>query len=168
MAYADLAEVQRQSTADVRRLSASGDPRERLWAAWTLGLRGPKHHRWLARRSRLDPTPGVRRHLIVILAGLGRHEDLWASADDPDVRVRATALHWLCRICDPNDMVTWDRIMSRFGYDQPSVRAAIIRGLPAKAPSDVLSASRAAATDPSEDVRTAFCDRLADPRWPVS
>lgn len=160
MAYADLADVQRAPTADVLRLLRLGEPQERVWAAWTLGLRD-QGGAWLVERARLDPTPGVRRHLAVMMAGFGRRDDLWRVAEDPHLRVRATALHWLCRLSRPSDVVAWDRLMPRLDWEPPAVRAAILRGLPEQLPPDVDTRWPAALDDPYAEVRSAALDRLA-------
>ena len=161
MTYADLAEVQRQSTPDVLRLLAAGDPRERVWAAWTLGLRGGGAEAWLADRARVDPTPGVRRHLAVMMAGFGRTDSLWSMAKDPHPSVRATALHWLCRLSGQNDVIAWDRIMPRFDQDVAVVRAAILRGLPDRLPLAVDERWPLALEDADVDIRRAALERFS-------
>ena len=161
MVYADFAEVQRQSTAEVRRLAAHGDPSERIWAAWALGLRDRREQRWLAHRALVDPTPGVRRHLAVVLAGFLRRTELWHLTSDRDAQVRATALHWMCRISPPDDMVAWDRIMPRLVTEPGLVRAAIIRGLPLSLPTAVDALWPNSIDDPDPDVRQAVVERIA-------
>src|SRR4051812_16543620 len=55
----------------LRGLLVEGDSRERVWAAWALGLRvGGAFSAEASAQSRLEPDPGVRRHLVVLLAGL--------------------------------------------------------------------------------------------------
>lgn len=160
MRYADHGEVRRQPSTEVRRLLVDGDPRERIWAAWTLGVRDPNAHRELAERACVDPTPGVRRHLAVMMAGFRQADALWTLAHDSDPRVRATALHWLTRLARPHDLSTWDRIMPRYGHDVPIVRAAIIDGLPVDLPPTVDDAWPAALTDPALEVRQAAVNRI--------
>lgn len=160
MVYLDFSQVQQQPTTAVLELAAAGDPRERVWAAWAIGLRAPQAHDWIAERARLDPEPGVRRHLAVMLAGYRRREDLWSLAMDADARVRSTALHWLCRISAVDDVVAWDRIMPRLVSEPAEIRAAIIRGLPRALPSSVERRWPAMLDDPSRDVRAAVLARI--------
>ncbi len=161
MVYTDLSEVQRQPTNLVRRLSVVGDPRERLWAAWTLGLRDVDAQTWLAQRARIDPSPGVRRHLAVMMAGFRRLDVLWALTCDPHPRVRATAIVALCRLSPNHDVVAWDRIMPRLMTDAVEVRCAILRELPADPRPDVERVWPEALGDGSTEVRAAALDRIA-------
>ena len=160
MVYSDLLQIQQLPTYAVRHLGIHGDPRERVWAAWTLGLNDAQAPAWIAERARIDPVPGVRRHLVVMLAGYRRTDELWALSVDPDARVRGTALHWLCRLSPPHDMVAWDRIMPRLVGEPADVRAAIIRGLPAELPDAVQARWPALIEDPSRDVRAAVLARI--------
>lgn len=87
-----------------RVLLESGDPVERVWAAWALGLelgRGAVPH--LLASMGDEPSAGTRRQLLVVLAGLGERQVLRVLAQsDPDEYVRATALQYLVRTT-PND-----------------------------------------------------------------
>lgn len=161
MVYTDLSEVQRQPTDIVRRLSVDGDPRERLWAAWTLGLRSEDAQGWLAQRARIDPSPGVRRHLAVMMAGYRRLDVLWALSCDPHPRVRATAIVALCRLSPTHDVVAWDRIMPRLMTDAVEVRCAILRELPADPAPDGDRVWPEALGDGSAEVRAAALARIA-------
>ena len=101
---------------ELARLSKLGDPAERVWAAWTRGLRmGARFSGDALARLDTEPNSGIRRHLIVMLAGFWA-EMQGASADrrvdtetiksmieamatfDPDDRVRATAWMNLIRV----------------------------------------------------------------------
>lgn len=96
-----------------------------------------------------------------MLAGFLRTDDLWRLTSDRDFQVRATALHWLCRISPPDDIVAWDRIIPKLATEPPSVRAAIIRGLPSVLPDTVDAIWLDAIDDPNPEVRHAVVDRIA-------
>jgi len=74
-----------------------GAPAERVWASWALALAlGRDFIPQAEALTRAEPEPGVRRHLIVILAGAGERAAVRAlAAHDPDPYVRATAHRYL-------------------------------------------------------------------------
>src|SRR5258707_474070 len=86
------------TTAQMKLLH-HGDAAERVWAALgiglTLGASAIPHFRVSLQES---PSPGTRRTLLVVLAGLGEQDVLHTFAqDDPDDYVRATACRYLIR-----------------------------------------------------------------------
>lgn len=81
------------------RLLESGDSPERLWAAWALALRHGQHILpTLGTLSGETLTEGLKRQLLVILAGLGARPLLLTIAtNDPAPAVRATAVAYYIR-----------------------------------------------------------------------
>ena len=93
MPYNSFSDVEQLDPDELKTLLVAGEPPERVWAAWALGLR---HHEAFARELKAtaaeEPHPGVRRHLVVVLAGAGESRSVLTMAvHDPDERVRATA-----------------------------------------------------------------------------
>lgn len=90
------------SLAELRAQRASAEPRVRLWATWALAMRDDASTRARLEDVRGEVDAGVRRHLVVVLAG---HQDTAAletiAALDPDDEVRATALQYLIRLTQP-------------------------------------------------------------------
>jgi hypothetical protein len=95
--YANFEDIRNLQTTELRQLLREGEPVVRAWAGWELGLRiGRAADADLADAARATPTPGVRRLLLVILAGHGERELLDVFAlNDPDGDVRATAAQYL-------------------------------------------------------------------------
>jgi hypothetical protein len=81
------------------KLLESGDSPERLWAAWALALRHGRHIvPTLSTLSDTALTEGLKRQLLVILAGLGARTILATIAtSDPAPAVRATAVAYYIR-----------------------------------------------------------------------
>jgi len=98
MSFDSFDAVRTADDARLRELLRSCDGPERVWAAWALGLLlGGDAVSVLA--EGYQPNPGVRAHLIVVLAGFGQQSALRALAsDDPDPAVRATGCDYLIRI----------------------------------------------------------------------
>jgi hypothetical protein len=101
--YADYGAVQALNDQELETLLRTGDGPERVWAAWSLGLRkGASAVPTLAAAADRAPDPGVRARLAVILAGYGEIETLSVFAtDDPDADVRASACVQLARTSLP-------------------------------------------------------------------
>ncbi len=97
--YESFEDVEVLGVEERRSLLASSDPVERLWAAWSLGLElGRDATPHLVASLKGEPSDGMRRQLLVVLAGLGEHELLRAFAQsDPDEYVRATAIQYFVR-----------------------------------------------------------------------
>ena len=113
-----------------RELLKRGDEVERVWAAWSLGLRfGAQIVPELRDALRRCPFRGTRRHFIVVLAGLGERLFLYDLAmKDPDPFVRTMACRYLARMTRPdNDIarrVLHDRL---FNDPSPDVRVSILQ-----------------------------------------
>ncbi len=118
---------------DLKDLLRRGDPQERVWAAWALGLKlGPLILPELVACTFKSPAPGTRRHLIVVLAGLGETSVLKKLAEeDRDEYVRATACQYLIRTAPyPADEHTQKILLGKMsGGEPPIVREAIAQAL---------------------------------------
>ena len=90
------------SVAELHALRASVEPRVRLWATWALAMRDLASTAARLEDVRDEVDAGVRRHLVVVLAG---RQDTAAletiAALDADDEVRATALQYLIRLTRP-------------------------------------------------------------------
>src|SRR3954470_7172098 len=105
MPYTSFSEVGRLDANELRALLVAGEPPERVWAAWALGL---LHDEAFARDLRAtaaeEPHPGVRRHLVIILPRAGEHTShLTTAGHDRNERVHAPALQSLARLARPGD-----------------------------------------------------------------
>jgi hypothetical protein len=90
------------SLAELHALRASVEPRVRLWATWALATRDDTGTFARLDDVRAEPDAGVRRHLVVVLAGRQDTSSLETIvALDPDDEVRATALQYLIRLTRP-------------------------------------------------------------------
>jgi hypothetical protein len=135
--YDAFREVMDLSTEQASQLLLAGDPVERLWAAWTLGLRrGVAAAGELARALEGEPSPGTRHQIVIMLAGLRHVEALRALAHaEPSPDIRAAACQYLARLVEPSDLVTYDLLMNRMANDEArQVRASILHALRDDAP----------------------------------
>jgi len=90
--------------SEQRALLGASDPRVRVWAAWSLGLRhGNDFAPTVVDLVASEPVSGVRRHLVVMLAGFGELDIVAALARrDDDERVRATATQYVALLAPGN------------------------------------------------------------------
>ncbi|WP_437621660.1 HEAT repeat domain-containing protein [Sorangium sp. So ce1151] len=135
--YASIAS---QPEPTLRELLDHESPQVRLHAAWALGLcKGKELLGDIASRAGLEPSAGVRQHLMIMLAG-GREKAAIATfaALDPDALVRATACQYLARLVEPSDLPFYDVLLDRAEHDpEDDVRCAAIQHLRADAPAAV-------------------------------
>src|SRR6478735_10242066 len=89
----DFETVARLSAQEQQRLLDGGDSPERLWAAWALALQiGRNALPLLSSVEQGEISEGLRRQLLVVLAGLGERRLLETIANiDPTPSVQATA-----------------------------------------------------------------------------
>lgn len=143
MKYPSYESLQGLSDEGVAALATQGDAAERIWAAWTQGIRfGQAYSKTFTAYVDTEPNSGIRRHLIVMLAGFWAEEmaadTTSANAEqpshsckklldalariDPHERVRATAWKHLIHLQDltPNECAD--------GFSDPSqvVRKTIL------------------------------------------
>jgi hypothetical protein len=83
----------------LRALLRNGDGPERVWAAWSLALQNDASFAAeVVSGLPVERDPGVRCHLVVILAGLGEMAALRVLATcDPEPEVRAAAAEYVIR-----------------------------------------------------------------------
>jgi hypothetical protein len=157
-AYGSFQEVARLSETSLRRLLDEGEPVERVWAAWTLGLR--QEAAGLSAAAVAEPDCGVRRHFVVVLAGRGETAALVALAkEDPDGRVRATACQVIAHLA-ARDPTLWPVAERGLADDDAQVREAVLRHLGEDTPISVREIAIPLVADDSRDVRQAVIERL--------
>lgn len=139
MSTQDFTSVRSLSSEDQRGLLRSPDPLERLWAAWALAESlGGSALPEVRSSIELDQDPGVRRHLIVILAGHKETALLRALASfDPDPIVRGTALRYAIRIESPLSAETEELVQALL---DEATSPIVIEALLSEATPDLVSA----------------------------
>jgi len=128
--YENFEAVAQLGSARLRNLLAGGDAQERVWAAWALALElGADSLALLQEAVQASPTPGTRRHLVVVLAGLGERKALSVFAEsDPDPYVRATACQYLMRTWSEDDLQAAELIRQRLLTDSAAdVKETILK-----------------------------------------
>ena len=105
MIYQNYEQVKQLNSSVLETLLSNGDAQERVWAAWEIGLRlGKEALPNISLQAHNAPDAGTRRHMVVVLAGLGHYSVLSTLAThDPDESVRGTTAQYLIRITDQND-----------------------------------------------------------------
>ena len=166
--YTDYREVARLSQDAVVALSRTGDAQERVWAAWALGVRGGQEHRATLRESFVhDPDEGVRRHVLIVLVGLGEQETLRQTvARDGNPYVRATATCLLARQTEPTDAVGYDLLVARSIDLSWVVRYAVADATRGDAPEAVVRAIAGLLFDPDELVGARMRERVESDELP--
>lgn len=125
----DFATVTALSHEEQRRLLEIGDGPERLWSAWAIALHlGRQALPTLRLAERSDVPEGLRRQLLVVLAGMGERELLRTIADaDPAPAVRATASTLYLRTAlDKTSADTLSFALRQLRNAPPEVRRAIL------------------------------------------
>jgi HEAT repeat protein len=144
-------DVRRLDDRALRELLAGDDAVLRVYAIWTLGLRGATE--LVIDHLDDEPSAGVRRHLAIILAGAGATDLLVALArHDPEPGVRTTAAGLVCRLA-AGDRVPWAVALEALDDASAEVRKSVLREL-AGAPIDLVADPvLRALSDPELDVR---------------
>jgi hypothetical protein len=158
MAYKDYQDVARQPLHRRRELLVAGDSPERVWAAWSLALdTGRRAAPWIVDSLKRWPEGGVRRHLVVVLAGLGERGVVRTlAAFDPDDQVRATAWQHFLGTAPSFDPTLAGFVDARLLADpSPAVRERILRSLRPGLGGVTLNRLASLAADAQEAVRRA-------------
>lgn len=124
-------------TGALRGLLASARPEQRVWAMWALALRqhGVPD---LVPRTAVEPDPGVRRTLAVILASHGETDLLVALArHDPAIAVRASAMQLVTRLAAGGQIDC--AVVREAAQREPEIQAAILAALDARAPEPLVA-----------------------------
>lgn len=154
--------------ARVRRQLAEGAAPDRVRAAWDLALRlGGEAIGPLRDQLGREPSPGARRHVVVVLAGLGEREAVRVIAEhDADALVRATASRYVVLTSD-DDETRW--LAGRIATDPTAELAQVALELVGDAPPPHLAhALDGLLTHPSYDVRLALVERYERSGAPAS
>jgi hypothetical protein len=156
--------VARLDTPALRALLHAEAAHVRVWAAWALGLRlGAGARGELVAATRGEPDAGVRRHLLVVLAG-ERETDLLAllAREDPDGYVRAAACQLLGAVMPPGSPLVRAFALERLARDASSaVRLEALRLLgPVRDVDAEVGPVLAGLDDADLEVRTAALDAL--------
>lgn len=103
--YNSFDDVKNLEELQIKRLMKNGDTAEKVWAVWSLAIKkGKSSIPELLDSCEGEPSPGVRRHLIIVLAGMQQTDLLFNLAEfDSDAFVRADALKYLIRIAPHNN-----------------------------------------------------------------
>ena len=131
MPFQSFDEVRQLDEEALHDLLRTGDAIERLWAAWSLALGLGD-----AAPGSLDvdaqPHPGVRAHLVVLLASFGRTDALYTLAErDADAGVRAAACQYLIQIAGTEWVDAYRFLGERLLREpEPEPVARILRYLP--------------------------------------
>jgi len=163
MPYAAYEQVVHLDTDTQRQLLQHGDAVERVWAAWALCVTlGTQSTPDVLVSLHQSLTAGTRRHLLIVLAGLGERSVLRIFAQgDPDDFVRATACQYLIRIGHHTDSSTSQFLRERLLHDpSPIVRQAILGEAPGAFPAVQFEDLTTLARDPDLEVRQAATQRL--------
>lgn len=163
MPYRTYDQVSRLNTDTQRQLLQHGDAVERVWAAWALGVTlGTQSMPDLRISLQESPEPGTRRHLLVVLAGLGEQSVLRIFAqDDPDDYVRATACQYLIRISQSTNISIQQFVRERVLHDSSAiVRLSILGEVPLKSPTLLFDDLTQLIHDPDPEVRQSNTERL--------
>jgi len=162
LGYASFGDVARLDADALRALLVGGEAPERVWAAWALGVR---HDRTFERELRAtaaeEPDAGVRRHLLVVLAGAGEATSVMTLAmHDPDERVRATALQYVARLAPPKHADAHDLLARVLSEGAPALCLGCISGLRSDAPSAVWNAVEDCVASPDPELRWAAYEAI--------
>jgi len=152
------------SPSEQRRLLENGDGPERLWSAWAIALQlGSDAIPLLTEIERSYVPEGLKRQLLVVLAGLGQRNLLVAIAEadpSPSVRATATALY-LRTAASPANFDAVDFAVKQLRAVPPEVRLAVLAEHEAGRAAIPLTEQLALLRDPDPAVRRASLTCLA-------
>lgn len=140
----------------LRRLLTDGDRAERIWAAWALtAILGSQSAPDILASGDLSQSAGVRRQLLVVLAGLGENLIIRTLAEgDPSPVVRASGCQYLMQTWQPGDVESADFLrFCLFADPAAEVRDEILKSPAFDQLELSLEQMVALAHDPAEQVR---------------
>jgi hypothetical protein len=118
----------------LQALLVEGRPEERVWAAWRIALRVGGAMPEIVAHVAGEPSPGVRRALLVILAGHREYDVLVALArHDPAIAVRAHAMQMITALA-AQGAIPMIVVTEGHRAGPTEIRCAILRGVSAGAP----------------------------------
>lgn len=121
----DFAATDTLDDGALRAMLAGAEPGQRVWAAWRIALRRGAAMPEIVAAVRGEPSPGVRRALLAILAGHGELDVLVAlGRHDPADVVRAAAMALVTRIAGQG-AIPIDVVTDAFAAD-PAIRVAVL------------------------------------------
>lgn len=129
MLYQNYEQVKRLDSVVLDEVLKSGDAQERVWAAWEIGLRlGREALPSISLQAHEAPDPGTRRHIVVVLAGLGHYSVLSTLAcHDPDESVRGTTTQYILKTADEYEIEKINLITNLLKEDKsPIVKQSIL------------------------------------------
>jgi hypothetical protein len=150
--FEDLA---RLTTGELRTLLAADHATHRVWAIWALAMRAAQasHLADLIGHVAREPNAGVRRALVVVLAGHGELDLVIAlGRHDPSVEVRAHAMQLATRLAT-GGMIAPAVIRDQLARASPEVRAAMLGAIAAGAPAWLAQLAQDALEDREADVQ---------------
>ena len=178
MRYESFDSLATLSDAELSVLSKHGDPAERVWAAWARGLRmGVQFSNDALARLDTEPNSGIRRHLIVMLAGFWAEQNTASSKTttesegiqsiieamarfDPDERVRATAwVNWI-QVCG----LSITQVRQGFEDSSATVRLVILEAFTGRCLREDSSTLNTLFHDPDPRIRRAAVERWIESR----
>lgn len=168
--YGSYEAVRDLDEAALRHLLAGGDRAERVWAAWALAaILGRQAAPGLLANGDIGRSAGARRHLLVILAGLGERVIIRVMAEgDPNPMVRASGCHYLLQTWQPGDAETGKFLRFCLFSDPASeVREEILKGAALDRLELGLNDLVELANDRSAEVRGRAMGRMRD-RHPIA
>lgn len=158
MKFETFDQIKELPESELRDLLNTGEDVERVWAAWVLALKlGSESAPELVSTATASPSSGLRRHLIVMLAGYGKLDLLEAFAEnDPEPTVRATACLHLLQT-RPIGNAVHDRFLLSILEKEPApmVRALLLSNAVANNLPVPIERLIEFASDPATDVRAA-------------
>lgn len=128
MTTPDYANTAALDEGELRSLFREGDGAERVWAGWRLALRlGADAAGPIGAAARESVSAGVRRHLLVVLAGLNEWELVAElTMTDADDAVRGAGLRLLIQRGDARGRSAAEAIVRAGGDDVDEVAASLV------------------------------------------
>lgn len=163
MIYQSYEQIKQLELNILDELLTGGDAQERVWAAWEIGLRlGKDALPDISLQAHEAPDPGTRRHMIVVLAGLGHYSVLSTLAFyDPDESVRGTTAQYIIKITDGHDTEKISLIIKILEKDKsPVVKHSILANWSFHQKQIPIELLLDCALNKSEDVRKAAIEQI--------